>query len=73
MSGAPHITVQFDLGDAAALPAVLRKRIGEVERHVAKVGDTIDGTELLLTRDFLGQLRRLLAAVEDQLPAKVPA
>ncbi len=73
MSAAPHITVQFDLGDAAALPAVLRKRIAEVERDVAKVGEALDDTEMLLTRDFLASLRRMLLAVEEQLPATVAA
>lgn len=70
MPGAHRITVEFDVFDAAALPGVLRKRIGEVERHAAAVADTIDETERLLTRDFVAQLQRCIAAVEQQLPAR---
>lgn len=71
MTGSAHITIQIDLADAAFLRGALVTRIGQLEKHQAK--PLIDQTERLLTRDIIASLRRSLAALDDQLPARVAA
>lgn len=75
MTGSAHITFQVDLGDAPVLRSAIRKRIEQLEIHFAKARTdcTVDETELLLTRDIIASLRRSLAAIDEQLPAKVAA
>lgn len=70
MSGAPHITVQFDLSDAAALPAVLRGRIGDVERHLALRADAMTARDQAMSRRYVQQLARCALAIEEQLPGR---
>lgn len=75
MTGSAHIIIQVDLGDAPILRGALVKRIEQLEAHLAKAEKDckVDSTELLLTRDIISSLRRSLAAVDEQLPARVAA
>lgn len=70
MSGAPQITVQFDLCDAAALPAVLRGRIDDVERHLALRADALTAQDQAMSRRYVRQLARCALAIEEQLPGR---
>lgn len=71
MTGSAHITIQIDLADATFHRGALVARIEQLEKHQAK--PLIDETERLLTRDIIASLRRSLAALDEQLPARVAA
>lgn len=75
MTGSAHLTIQVDLGDAPILRGAIIRRIEQLEVYLAKANEdsTVDSTELLLTRDIVASLRRSLAAIDEQLPAKVAA
>lgn len=72
-TGSPHITVQFDLYDASAIPAVLRGRIDDVERHLRLRAETLTPDERAMSRHFIQQLERCILAVEEQLPSRSAA
>lgn len=71
MTGAAHITIQIDLADAALHRGALVTRIEQLEKHLAK--PLVNETERLLTRDIIASLRRSIAAIDEQLPARSSA
>lgn len=55
---------------AQVLRNTLKKRAGEIDSHLAKHGEALDGIEFQLTLEMQRQLNECLAIVDAALPQK---
>lgn len=68
MSGA--VTITLSVLHAQVLRNTLKRRAAEIESHIAKNGEGLDGVEYQLTVEFQRQVAECIAIVDAALPRK---